>query len=307
MSKHTPGPWTPSASRVNANNDERICWIAPLVGHDVCGDREIANARLIAAAPELLEACRSALALIDANFHYADGKASSSYDMPVRIALVAAIAKAEGREHEDSRHWLVLLGQGRHGRRSQGKSPAIRRQRRNERQYSSTRSRMKLGWTTWATCAATTIHPGRDYSSGSLAARSRSWRSRSLGPYGLSVEVLQEPSQLPAEKPTKCHAVPSKDAIGPVGKPADNWPRQRGNQPTKSYGPISFSYRFKPSHDPPIGQDAVHDSHYFRLAQAVGFRMEVRAGYVLDHEPSASVSTLQPFDLSTAEWTFPVV
>ena len=112
---------------------------------------------------------------------------------------------------------------------------------------------------------------------------------------------------LPAEKPTKCHAVPSKDAIGPVGKPANNRPGQRGNEPAESYGPIGFADGFNPSHDPPIGQYSVHDAHHFRLAQAVGFRVEVRTGNVLGHEPALSIPTLQPFDLSTTERTLPIV
>jgi hypothetical protein len=87
MSEHTPGPWIPSASRVNANNDESICWIAPLVGHDVCGDREIANARLIAAAPDLLAACRAVVE------RWESGDLAEATRM-----CAAAIAKTEARE-----------------------------------------------------------------------------------------------------------------------------------------------------------------------------------------------------------------
>ena len=97
MSEHTPGPWT--------IHPQHPAWIIGSDGLPVAHNvyefnrgNEGANARLIAAAPELLDACRAALAFIDANFHYADGKASPCYDMPARIALVAAIAKAEGRQ-----------------------------------------------------------------------------------------------------------------------------------------------------------------------------------------------------------------
>ncbi|MGA2259234.1 MAG: hypothetical protein ABSG53_31560, partial [Thermoguttaceae bacterium] len=90
----------------------------------------------------------------------------------------------------------------------------------------------------------------------------------------------------PAEKPTKCHAVASKDAIGLVGKPANNWPRQEGHEPPESYGPICFLYGCKACHDTPIGKYSVYHAHHFILAQTVGFRVEVRIGYVLGHKPT---------------------
>jgi hypothetical protein len=63
MSKHTPGPWRYKADGGNymlifCSNDEG--WGDNLRGY--CGE---ANARLIAAAPDLLEALREALHLID--------------------------------------------------------------------------------------------------------------------------------------------------------------------------------------------------------------------------------------------------
>jgi len=94
-STHTPGPWLASASSVKDTKQNTICHIAPLVGHDVCGDREISNARIIAAAPELLEALKLLKAelyehhLLDArkrfNLCAADAQAAS------------AIAKAQGK------------------------------------------------------------------------------------------------------------------------------------------------------------------------------------------------------------------
>jgi hypothetical protein len=53
---------------------------------DLCqiNERKIADARLISAAPELLEACKDALLELRAG--------------PVRDKVLAAIAKAEGRE-----------------------------------------------------------------------------------------------------------------------------------------------------------------------------------------------------------------
>lgn len=54
-----------------------------------------ANARLIAAAPDLLEACKAALKTLD---WMADLMPNNELATPQRAALRAAIAKAEGRE-----------------------------------------------------------------------------------------------------------------------------------------------------------------------------------------------------------------
>ena len=80
MSKHTPGPWATreSATHVTVTN---ACGDA--VFHE---DKRIpgvmADARLIAAAPELLDACKAAL----------------SDDQPYIDKCRAAIAKATGQE-----------------------------------------------------------------------------------------------------------------------------------------------------------------------------------------------------------------
>ena len=60
MSKHTPGPWNIFNSKIQGT------WIDP-IGLRVDNTRQDnwkANARLIAAAPELLEACETILAEI---------------------------------------------------------------------------------------------------------------------------------------------------------------------------------------------------------------------------------------------------
>jgi len=60
MEKHTPGPWAVDGKGSQAivrANDLRIVSIR----HRLDGDEHEANARLIAAAPELLEALRSIL------------------------------------------------------------------------------------------------------------------------------------------------------------------------------------------------------------------------------------------------------
>ena len=79
--QHTPGPWIDSQS---------AAMFATPQSYEKTSSEIAANARLIAAAPELLEALRHATAFLTAN--YADS------DMPdILPACRTAIAKAEGR------------------------------------------------------------------------------------------------------------------------------------------------------------------------------------------------------------------
>jgi|SRR6185437_10237587 len=91
--KYTPGPWEASDYLAQA---ELIQWLLGLHALQIgdgstrgdCGyilplNERVANARLIAAAPELLAACRKAL--------------TCGLDSGVREVICAAIAKAEGR------------------------------------------------------------------------------------------------------------------------------------------------------------------------------------------------------------------
>ncbi len=61
MSNHTKGPWRVSESGNDVEQDSEA-------GFGICAmyadESSSANARLIAAAPELLEACKDALALV---------------------------------------------------------------------------------------------------------------------------------------------------------------------------------------------------------------------------------------------------
>ena len=88
MSKHTPGPWTAYESlgcmMVANSKGEFIEY--PLNGPPT--GEQLATAALIAAAPELLEACRVALLHINGN---CDPFATATN------TLIAAIAKAEGK------------------------------------------------------------------------------------------------------------------------------------------------------------------------------------------------------------------
>lgn len=92
---HTPGPWTIlcSEDRRGARTVPKItqpgkAGIVATLGWPGEGDRT-ANARLIAAAPEMLEALRDTVAQLDHQGHLTWGD--------VRSLVIAAIAKAEGQ------------------------------------------------------------------------------------------------------------------------------------------------------------------------------------------------------------------
>ncbi len=96
MSAHTPGPWFAKRMR-NDNGNFDIdsvggYFVAKSIGGLDVGEEE-ANARLIAAAPELLAALQRAyMALIG----YLPGHRNAITDAAIDAAR-AAIAKAEGR------------------------------------------------------------------------------------------------------------------------------------------------------------------------------------------------------------------
>lgn len=89
MTQHTPGPWDASSFQegdlaqtyyVTNNDGRRVCLIAGYGERkryrspkcdDALNAEDVANARLIAAAPDLLKACR--LMLDAVNEHHKDG------------------------------------------------------------------------------------------------------------------------------------------------------------------------------------------------------------------------------------------
>lgn len=83
MSKHTPGPWARYGSIIRsiACNDRKIADVR------VIDDEGQANARLMAAAPDLLEALEAALTILT------DSVGDFDYDK-----AMAAIAKAKGEQ-----------------------------------------------------------------------------------------------------------------------------------------------------------------------------------------------------------------
>lgn len=106
---HTPGPWKVKSDynvfgvggRLVANSGGHSGSVRPEEIHE----ENKANARLIAAAPELLEACKALLLALDG-----DGEMAGILDTTdgyygwgqvtkdIRDAAYAAIAKAEGRK-----------------------------------------------------------------------------------------------------------------------------------------------------------------------------------------------------------------
>jgi hypothetical protein len=62
-SKHTPGPWT--HSQYNVNTSKGAEYLLFNTGPNVTSGELRANARLIASAPDLLEACKEAKRMYD--------------------------------------------------------------------------------------------------------------------------------------------------------------------------------------------------------------------------------------------------
>lgn len=105
--KHTPGPWKIWRER-DTQTEFCICVgiegvrLASLPDMRVIGENE-ANACLIAAAPDLLEACKAAWAELDNRYDVDVPEPGHSKEYPFNGAgelmrrLQAAIRKAEGR------------------------------------------------------------------------------------------------------------------------------------------------------------------------------------------------------------------
>jgi hypothetical protein len=107
---HTPAPWL----RESQINSEGSDWIIVTKDYKeivdlrlddglvVSEDEQEANAALIAAAPELLDALRDAADAIDLAQAQVDSE-NDRYTLCKRlVAVKRAIAKAEGRHHADT-------------------------------------------------------------------------------------------------------------------------------------------------------------------------------------------------------------
>jgi hypothetical protein len=90
--KHTPGPWThaPLSDEVIGPRGQGVC--SPCDGYDE--EQWPVDARLIAAAPDLLKVARAASHALRS---YEYGNASIERAKSVADAIDLAVAKAEGR------------------------------------------------------------------------------------------------------------------------------------------------------------------------------------------------------------------
>ena len=103
MSPHTPGPWETSVGRSAESRNVVEWWIVGPAGGDAIAYLDTsqpeaeaqANARLMAAAPDLLAVARAFLALPDLGHTSADA-AGALYDYRAAIEKARATLKAAG-------------------------------------------------------------------------------------------------------------------------------------------------------------------------------------------------------------------
>lgn len=98
--KGTPGPWLnagrSAGSHIHADKGE-VAWLRSYIGID--DDKEIeANARLIAAAPELLEALIAAKKVCDVAAQMTGCRSDDDFVWGAQKKIDAAIAKALGEQ-----------------------------------------------------------------------------------------------------------------------------------------------------------------------------------------------------------------
>lgn len=113
MTKHTPGPWKHSAYHGAVLTDTghavevEVCvfpvmrnWhqAAPAEGTHATFDKQRANARLIAAAPDLLAAAEAALRLAENGGTHAENPEDPCTLCEIGTVLRAAIARAKGEK-----------------------------------------------------------------------------------------------------------------------------------------------------------------------------------------------------------------
>ena len=99
MSAHTPGPWIWGEDHTGLRGTGYDCEVLSYYDYEgmgLCGDRIDANARLIAAAPDMLDILTSIEAVILGG-NQDDFDLMLSVNSPIRNALYKAIAKATGQ------------------------------------------------------------------------------------------------------------------------------------------------------------------------------------------------------------------
>ena len=96
--QHTPGPWTVAGRDVVGKLGEMDTCIAECFNHSSMDRHNAeANARLIAAAPELLEAVKISLEFLDRQNTPKNIQEQISFKNHQREILTKVIAKAEGK------------------------------------------------------------------------------------------------------------------------------------------------------------------------------------------------------------------
>jgi hypothetical protein len=92
--KHTPGPWKAVVPR----NMQNCAYIDPLQSEDCMeGPFDIEDARLIASAPEMLDALKQSLGKLRTRWPHLSGK-DRVWVAELAETIETAIIKAEGRD-----------------------------------------------------------------------------------------------------------------------------------------------------------------------------------------------------------------
>ena len=91
MTKHTAAPWHQGGYEIQDDKGALICNLSGWRGEQ----QTLANARLIAAAPELLNAFKGIVAFCDEDMQH---RVQTSREYDIKTLAQAAIAKAEGEQ-----------------------------------------------------------------------------------------------------------------------------------------------------------------------------------------------------------------
>lgn len=96
---HTPGPWVANGHNVHTRPDESAVCVCVSMGTRNNAEAS-ANARLIASAPELLEALEGAIGALEfsRDYHADLGNEDQAFAQSMLDAALSAIAKARGQQ-----------------------------------------------------------------------------------------------------------------------------------------------------------------------------------------------------------------
>ena len=96
--KHTPGPWTAKKGYIQAISHATYFSIASVKSQKLTDEGNAANAKLIAAAPDMLAALLDLVPLIDIAFEYEGDVFGTRHNHAVDVVqiAVAVVNKATG-------------------------------------------------------------------------------------------------------------------------------------------------------------------------------------------------------------------